>query len=126
MDNVNKKFIILINLIESINILNIALLIGMFLARLSINRYISLLLILVSCSILAYVSQKILIKKLGASYSLYKSKIFSIFAIILNIFMLAYYAVMKEYIIICIIVLFMVIYMLLLKSKGSKEKITQM
>lgn len=72
----DRKTMIMLDLIRNVNILNISLLLGVFLSWLGINRYLVFIAMLFCCALLSYFTQKSFTSKYGLYNSLAGSTVF--------------------------------------------------
>lgn len=118
----DRKTIIMLDLIRIINILNISLLLGIFLSWLGINRYLVFIVMLFCCALLSYFTQKSFTSKYGLYNSLAGSTVFVIVIILTNVCLLAYYIFQKEYVFVSLFLVFFFCYSFFLKKRAAKRK----
>lgn len=119
----NILFYKVINVIWVINTINISLILGIMLTHLRINRYISLAIMLVSCIVLCVASSRIFKRYVLKNNKLPKSSILSIFILIFNLTVMAYYLYISDYITAIILFAFQLgCYFWFNKIGGKKNK----
>lgn len=113
----NKKFVILIELIKNINILNLTLILTIVLSSFKINKYIIFIIVMLITLMMTNITQKIIIRYLGNNRLIFQSKSFSVFVIFLNILFLAYCYFFKEYGMIILLIIFFICHFIWKKSQ---------
>lgn len=119
----NKKFIILVELIKEINILNLTLIMATILSFFEINKYSTFIIVMLIAVILSNKIQKLIIKYVGENKSIFQSKFYVIFAVILNVSFLVYYFFEKEYGLLVLLIVFLSGYSLWMKVINKKSSI---
>ncbi|OOM80593.1 hypothetical protein CLPUN_12590 [Clostridium puniceum] len=122
MGSINKKFVILVDLIRNINILNITLILTIGLSFLKINKYIIFILVMLIAVVLAEITQKTIVKYLGDNKSILQSKVFIFFTVFLNLAFLVYYFLKKDYEMVILLITFFCGYALWRKLMNRKSK----
>lgn len=113
----NVKYATILDISRIVNIINVTLLLSIILLYFRVNKYISITIILIASVILSLISQKWFVERFGDRNLIIKSKIYIMVTVILNIIILTYYVVVKEYILVGIIVIFYIIYRRWIKRK---------
>lgn len=117
-----KKKIVMLDLIRIINVLNISLLIGIFLSRLGINRYVVFVLMLLGCAILSHCTQKTFVKRYGSENTVSGNIIFIIISICINILLIIYYILEMEYMLVTLLLIFFLCQFFFSKRKAQQRK----
>lgn len=116
MERDRKSYILVLDLIRLINVISLSLLLGLWIAFWGVNAYISLMVVLLMSILLSNVSQKLFVKKFGTRYSISGSKIFFAVSIIINVIVLVYYLMIREYALTALIIAFYMIYHVIRKK----------
>jgi len=110
-----------VELVKGINILNLTLILAMILSFFKVDKYISFIIVMFLAMILNNKTQKIIRKYLGDDKSIFQSKFFVIFAIILNVAFLVYFFIEKEYGLLVLLIVFLIGYSLWTKVMNRKS-----
>ena len=104
-----RKTIIMLDLIRAMNVLSFSLLLGILLSKIGVGRYIVFLTVLCCCTILAYITKNAFTKKYGVIRNdILENMGFIILAISVNILLVSYYILVKEYVFIFLLLAFFI------------------
>lgn len=122
LEYTNKKnVLVILDIIRIINLLNITMIIGLIMDCLISNKYVVFIAVIILSTLLAYFSQIFFIKHYKTDAPLFKSKLSIAFSVIVNIFVLSYFFLIKQYILAMIFISFMVAYFIILKIIQKKK-----
>ena len=112
-----KTFILLLDAIRVINIINFNMLLGLWLSFIGLNRYFNLIIVLISCIIITNISQKYFIKKFGQQNLLVTNKLYRILSICFFVVILIYYLASAEYFLALFMLTFFSIYYFWIRNR---------
>lgn len=109
---IKEKFVILVELIKTINILSLSIIIAFIFSVFNINKYIIFILVMIIGVLLSNFADKINAKYITNSNLIYQSKSLFFLGIFLDAACCVYYFLIKEYMILFLLILFLCLYSL--------------